>query len=208
MVKWVKFLVQHAAVGTYHCLHYASHPNGSGGQVTAIHCGCDPQNFAQFFRFLWQLLSSQKVGQVGQKTCMWDASSNAINWFFYLHWTFLSSSSALKLQLLYGDWYFHATSLFFEEFITAMYVFQKRSFLAYLLNAQHGETLQAEAAVGNSSWLLILCPFFSLGKSRILCGHHWPTQLVCSTQPNDLLVAISPLFNCSARCTLWQILSL
>lgn len=120
--------------------------------------------------------------------------------------TFLSSSAALKLQLLYGDWYFHATSLFFEEFITAMSIFQKRLFLAYLLNAQHGETLQLEAAVGNSSWLLILCPFYSLGKSRILCGPHWPTQLVCSTQLNDL-VAISLLFSCSAAFTLWQILS-
>lgn len=127
---------------------------------------------------------------------------------FYLHCTFLSSSLALKLQLLYGDWYFHVTSLFFKEFITAMYIFQKRSFLAYLLNAQHGETLQSEAAVGNSSWLLILCPFNSLGKSRILCGHHWPAQLVCSTQLNDLLVAISLVFNCSARCTLGQLLSL
>lgn len=51
-VGGLKFLVQHAAVGTYHCLHHASHPNGSGGQVTAIHCGCDHQNFAKFFRFL------------------------------------------------------------------------------------------------------------------------------------------------------------
>lgn len=140
------------------------------------------------------------------KRCVWDPSSIAISWVFYLYCTFLSSSAALKLQLLYGDWYFHATSLFFEEFITAMSVFQKRFFLAYLLNAQHGETLQSEAAVGNSSWLLILCPFYSLGKSRILCGPHWPTQLVCSTQLNDL-VAISLLFSCSAAFTLWQILS-
>lgn len=52
-----------------------------------------------------------------------------------------------------------------------MYVYQKISFLAYLLNAQPGETLQSEAAVGIPR-LLTLCPFYSLGKSKILCGHH------------------------------------
>lgn len=89
--------------------------------------------------------------------------------FFYLHCTFLSCSSASKPQLLYGDLSFRVTSLFFEEFLTVTHVFQKRempycSFLAYLFNSQHGEILQSETAVGNSSSSLILCPFYSPGK--------------------------------------------
>lgn len=81
-VGGLKFLVQHAAVDRYHFLHYARHPNGSGGPVTAFHCGWDPQNSAKFFWFLLRLLSSQKVGQVEQNPCMWDPSSNAISWVF------------------------------------------------------------------------------------------------------------------------------
>lgn len=60
----------------------------------------------------------------GAKEIYWDPSSNAITWVFCLHCTFLSSSSALKLQLLYGDSYFHTTSVFFGEFIIAVYAFQ------------------------------------------------------------------------------------
>lgn len=61
------------------------------------------------------------------------------------------------------------TSLFFEELLTVTHIFQKRwmpycSFLACLFNSQHGEILQSQAAVGNSSSSLILCPFYSPGK--------------------------------------------
>lgn len=63
---------------------------------------------------------------------------------------------------------FHVTSFFFKEFLSHTFSrkdgFHICSFLAYLFNSQFAEILQWEAAVGNSSSLLMLWPFYSPGK--------------------------------------------
>lgn len=71
--------------------------------------------------------------------------------------------------------FFHVTSFFFEEFPSCTFSgkdgFHICSLLAYLFSSQYEEILPWEAAVGNSSSLLILWPFYSPGKmSTAECG--------------------------------------
>lgn len=94
--------------------------------------------------------------------------------------------------------------------IPVTYIFQQRwisecSFLAYIINSQHGMMLQSQRTVGNFSLLLILSCFYSFLKISAIESGVFTTENSTQLHDPDLML-IYLLFDCSAAFTLCHLI--